>query len=481
MAAVKGFPSQRLAWLEGLRIFAVVVLLVYHAQLLFTDYAFTPKPLGLAANLRLIEVASDRLGHNLLTYILSFPAWFGFQFVDVFILVSGFSLVLSLKGKPLEIGSFLQRRFLRILWPLWTVAWLSYPFLWAIGIATNSYRPELWYVFAGASFPLLFEYSGELLLKSSGPWWFVPLILSFALIFPFLWQLLRRWGSRNLLIVSLVLTIAYRALAVYKFDGHPTYVVLDTAADWLPFLPFIAKLSTFVLGMVVARAYRAGQGPLFWPARWLLAFGILFYLVGFICQFSRLGWVFADLLLPIGLTLCCMVAFQALAQIRLANSAMLWLGAHSYSYFLIHNFVLDRTINLVVEDSRLLYWLLLPAMIVGTLLLAVMADHATPFLQRVVMAVLRDLDYVLTIAPKIQIRTWLPQVGDRVRYRGEAGWTVTKIERLLDDKEVYLCQITNGQRILWLNEDDLEPDTHASLKDSSNSSISRNSSKYNPS
>jgi hypothetical protein len=95
--------------------------------------------------------------------------------------------------------------------------------------------------------------------------------------------------------------------------------------------------------------------------------------------------------------------------------------------------------------------------------------------------VLRDLDYVLTIAPKIQIRTWLPQVGDRVRYRGETGWTVTKIERLLDDKEVYLCQITDGQRILWLNEDDLEPDTHFSLKDSSNSSISRNSSKYNPS
>ncbi|NJN90965.1 MAG: acyltransferase [Leptolyngbyaceae cyanobacterium SL_5_14] len=478
MAAVKGFSSQRLTWLEGIRIFAAVMLLVYHAQLLFTDYAFTPKPLGLAANLRLIEVAGDRFGHNLLAHILSFPGWFGFQFVDVFILISGFSLVLSLKGKPLETGSFLKHRFLRILWPFWTVAWLSYPFLWAIGVATNSYRPDLWYVFAGASFPLMFEYSGELLLKSSGPWWFVPLILSFAVIFPFLWHLLQRWGSRNLLIVSLALTLGYRALAVYKFGGHPTYVVLGTAANWLPFLPFIAKLSTFVLGMVVARAYWAGQGPLFWRTRWVLSFGILFYGFGFVCQFSRLGWVFADLLLPVGLTLCGMAVFQSLEQIRLARSAMLWLGAHSYSYFLIHNFVLDRTITLVVGDSRSLYWLLLPGMIVGTLMLAVVTDHAAPFLQRVVMAALRDLDYVLTIAPKVQIRTWLPQVGDRVRYQGEPGWTVAKVERLLDDKEVYLCQITDGQKTMWLNEDDLEPHHSPSI---SGSSTSRNGSRYNPS
>lgn len=477
MAAVKGSSSQRLAWLEGIRIFAAVLLLVYHAQLLFTDYAFTPKPIGLAANLHLIGVTGDRFGHSLLAHIFSFLGWFGFQFVDVFILISGFSLVLSLRGKPLEVGNFLKRRVLRILWPFWTVAWLSYPFLWAIGIATDSYRPDLWSVFAGASFPLLFEYSGELLLKSSGPWWFVPLILSFALLSPFLWHLLQRWGSRNLLIVSLALTVGYRALAVYKFGGHPTYVVLDTAADWLPFLPFIAKLSTFVLGMVVAQAYCAGQGPLFWRTRWVLSFGIVFYLVGFVCQFSRLGWVFADLLLPIGLMLCCMVAFQALAQIHLAKSAMLWLGAHSYSYFLIHNFVLDKTITLVVGDSPLLYWLLLPAMVVGTLLLAVVADHATPFLQRVVIAVLRDLDYVLTIAPPIKIRTWQPQVGDRVRYRGEAGWTVVKIEQLLDDKEVYLCQVTNGQSLIWLDEDDLEPDHIPSV---SSPSINHNGSKYNP-
>ncbi|HEY9656100.1 MAG TPA: acyltransferase family protein, partial [Crinalium sp.] len=184
--------SQRLAWLEGIRIFAAVLLLLYHSQLLFTGYAYTPQPTGLADNLRqLVTPVEGAIDPGLLLRLLGIPAWFGFQFVDVFVLISGFSLVLSLKGQPLEVGKFLKRRVLRILWPFWTVAWLSYPILWAIGVATQSYIPSLWHTFAGATFPLLFDYGGELLLATSGPWWFVPLILSFRLLFPFLWYLLQ--------------------------------------------------------------------------------------------------------------------------------------------------------------------------------------------------------------------------------------------------------------------------------------------------
>ncbi|MBD2019077.1 acyltransferase family protein, partial [Leptolyngbya sp. FACHB-36] len=128
--------SQRLAWLEGIRISAAVLLLLYHAQLLFTGYAYTPQPTGLLDNLQQLLSVSGSPDAGPLTGILTAPIWFGFQFVDVFVLLSGFSLVLSLKGKPLEVGSFLKRRVLRILWPFWTVAWLSYPILWAIGTAT---------------------------------------------------------------------------------------------------------------------------------------------------------------------------------------------------------------------------------------------------------------------------------------------------------------------------------------------------------
>lgn len=407
--------SKRLAWLEGLRIFAAVMILLYHAQLLITDYAFTPQPTGLWSNLAVLSVVDDRLGDHPVISLLSLPAWFGFQFVDVFVLVSGFSLVLSLKGKPLETGNFLKRRFLRILWPFWTIAWLSYPVLWAIGTLTSSYIPDLWHFFAAATFPLLFDYDGQLLLPINGPWWFVSLILSFAFVFPFLWRSLHRWGMRNLILISLLITLIYRALAVYQFGGHPTYVIINTPANWFPFLAFISKLSTFVIGIGVGKLYTEGSGPLFWKPRKALMLGIPLYAIGFVCQFYWTGWIFADLLLPLGLTLCCMVVFQQLSQFPRLAALLLKLGAYSYSFFLIHNFVVDRTINLVVHKQLDLYYLLLPVMIAGTLLLAMLVDWLTPAIQKLVSSLLRDIDAALTIG------TVTAAQRDRMFYDSEQG------------------------------------------------------------
>jgi peptidoglycan/LPS O-acetylase OafA/YrhL len=366
----------RLAWLEGIRIVAAVVLLLYHSQLLFTDYAYTPQAQGLIENWAQMAAAGHRLG----SAWLAGPIWFGYQFVDVFVLISGFSLVLSLRGQP---GSdFLKQRILRILLPFWTVAALAYPMLWGIGKVTHTYSPDAWHSFAGLTFPLLFEYGGKALLATNGPWWFVPLILSFAVIFPALWQLLQRWGGRNLLLVTLLVTWVYRALAVYLLGGHPTYVIAPSPADWQPFLPFIAKLNTFVIGMWTAQAYVQGRGPLFWPGRQALTVGLVTYGSGFVAQFYTPGWIVADGLVAIGLTLGCMVGFRALAQSAAASAWMTTLGRHSYSYFLIHNFVADRTVKLLVQDRLDWYYRSLPLMVVGTLALAILADRATPYLQQ---------------------------------------------------------------------------------------------------
>ncbi|MBD2460911.1 acyltransferase [Oscillatoria sp. FACHB-1407] len=457
MAESNGSASQRLAWIEGIRIFAAVMILLYHAQLLITDYAFTPQPTGLLDNLQRLAQASDRLGQGFITSLTSLPIWFGFQYVDVFILISGFSLVLSLRGRALELIQFYKRRFARVLIPFWTVAWLSYPILIAIGIATSSYVPSAWNIFAGLTFPILFDYGGELLVPTSGPWWFVSLILSFILIFPLLWHLLQRWGGRNLLVVSLLITLAYRALAIYQFKGHPTYVVLDTPSEESPFLSFLSKLSIFVLGMVIAHAYRYGKGPVFWHYRRALIWGTLLYALGFVTQFYVWGWVVCDLMTSAGLGLCCMVLFKAIAHLQPLQSVLIWLGLHSYSYFLIHNFVVDRTITLVVEKNLSLYYLFLPVMIIGTLVLAAIADYTTPSLKRLVMSLMRDVDYLLTPSPPTKQRVWRPAMGDRVTYKGKNTWKVVQIQTMLDEHEFYLCQISDGQKTMWISEDELEP------------------------
>jgi peptidoglycan/LPS O-acetylase OafA/YrhL len=411
--------AQRLAWLEGIRIFAAVILLLYHAQLLFTKYSYTPQPTGLMDNLQRLFAASNQLGGNWLSHVVSLPAWFGFQFVDVFVLISGFSLVLSLKRQPLEIRSFLRRRALRILLPFWTIAWLSYPVLWILGKATNSYIPDAWHGFASMTFPLLFDYGGDLLLPTSGPWWFVPLILSFAFVFPALWHLLQRWGSRNLLIVTTIVTFFYRALGVFVFQGHPTYAIVSASAGWQPFVPFIAKLSTFVLGMVVAQSYLQGRGAIFWKPAKALVIGVGIYALGFICQFYRFGWIFVDFLLAAGLTLCCMVIFRFISERLHLASVMAWLGIHSYSYFLIHNFVVDRSINLVVHDQLSLYYVALPLMIVGTLLLACVADAATPKLRQWAIGLWNLGDGWLTPTARRPLPDRSSRVSDEICYRGK--------------------------------------------------------------
>ncbi|UBF24162.1 acyltransferase family protein [Kovacikia minuta CCNUW1] len=469
MATNRVFRSQRLGWLEGIRIFGVVSLLLYHAQLLFTGYAYTPQPTGLLDNLqRLVAPVEAFPDRGLLFHFLSIPPWFGFQFIDVFVLISGFSFVLSQQGRALKVADFLKLRMLRILFPFWTVAWLSCPILWAIGVATQTDTPGAWQLFHGIAFPLIFDYSGEALRSISETWGFMPLILSFALISPLLWYLLQRWGTTNLLLVCTFLTVGYRYLIIYQFDASPTYVLMEGSRNWQPFLLFFSQLSTFALGMVVAHLYCKGKGPIFWQAKRAFLMGISIYLVGFVCQFYRWGWVVADLLLPVGIFLCCLVIFRTIAHQSSLEFLLIGLGTHSYSYFLISSLVVDSVIKLVVQNNAPLYVLLLPVMIIGTLIFAVLADYCTPGVQRLLSGLLNDMDYVLMRVPVIRRRAWVPQVGDEVIYHGEVGWTVLKVEVLLDEREFLLCQLGNGQRSLWVNEDDLEPAGNAYHKREAN-------------
>jgi len=450
--------SQHLAWLEGVRILAVVMLLLYYAQMGFTGSAYTPQPTGLDSNLRHLATAMSTFPkQGALPYFLSLPSWFGFQFIDVFVLISGFSLMLSLKGKPLNVGIFLKRRLIQILFPFWAVAWLSFPVMWAIAIATKTAFPNPWDVFAGISFPLLYDYNGEMLMATSRSWGFVWLILSFSVLFPFLWQLLQRWGAANLAVVCVLLTIAYRAIAIYILGGHPTYMIWDTQVGGQPFALFLSKLGTFAIGMAVGDLSIKDEGPVYWSSPRALTIGALVYVVGFICQFYTWGWIFADLLLSVGLGLGCMVMCRILAGQRQIAAFFVALGGYTYTFFLLHGLVVDRSLQLVVQGDATRYAVMLPIMIGITLVLAILIVYISPLIQRIVLGLLRDLDYVLTKSPALQRRFKEPQVGDEVCYRSEAGWIVLKVEKLLDEQEFFLCQVSDGQRSLWVNETDLEP------------------------
>jgi len=208
------------------------------------------------------------------------------------------------------------------------------------------------------------------------------------------------------------------------------------------------------LGMVVAQSYLQGKGAIYWKSSKSLLVGIPIYGLGFICQFYRLGWIFSDFLIAIGLTLCCMVIFRSISKTFRLQSIMVWLGIHSYSYFLIHNFVVGRVIDLLVHDQLALYYQSLPIMAIVTLGLAILADSATPWLQRGAIGLGRSLDSILVHTSQQQACAF--NVGDRVHYHGGKSWEVVKVERVSHDKDFHLCRISDGHKMLWVNENDLE-------------------------
>jgi len=454
----RGERSPHLAWIDGMLVCSVVMLLLYHVQLRFTGYAYTPQPTGLANNLQQVMVATYRLPDlGWLTQGLGFISWFGFQWIDVLVLVGGFSLVVKLEPQRFLPRRFLGRSLGQVLWPFWTVVWLAYPILWAIAIATKTYFPPAWYLFAGLTFPVVYTYNSDLLLSTSANWWLLSLLLSFVVIFPFLWRLLHRWGRRNLLVVSVLVTVGYRALAVYVLQGHPTYVLWDSPASSQPFALFLAKLSIFVVGMVAGSAYGHRRGPACWPPLGAIALGLGIYSLGFVSQFYYWGWIGSDLLLSAGLALGCMGVMRGLAQVEWLAVGMMTLGHYAYPYFLLYGLVTDRILQFIVQGEPAQYIMALPVMVVGTLILAMVTDYVAPLLRRVVMGLLQDLDYVLSATPKLQQRVWKLHVGDQVFYRGEEGWTVLKVEKLWDEQEFILCQVSDGQRSLWAKEEELKP------------------------
>ncbi|MEM9485358.1 MAG: acyltransferase [Cyanobacteria bacterium P01_F01_bin.116] len=430
--------AQRLAWLDGLRMIAAVMILLYHGQLLFTQSRYSPQPTGLRDNVQLLLAGTESLATvSDWIQLLGMPALFGFQFVDVFILLSGFSLTLTTRQRSFDWLRFWQKRFSRLLWPLATVALLAYPALWVVGATGNSSLGHL------ALLP-----SGDLLLPMGNLWWSIPLVLGFTLCFPLLYQLMYRWGGRNLMAMSLMVTLVCRAAI-----GLGGQLVVETPL--LPVYLLLANLSSFVIGMVVAQSYKHGRGVLFWPQSKALQVGFGLYTVGFIGQFYTPGWWVGDVVTPLGLTLVCVVLCRWWTSAPWSRRLALNLGKHSYSFCLLHYFVVERTLGLIVNGDGVRYAIAIPLMILGTLVLAAITDAVTPFLQRVMARLWQDIDYLLARKPAVVVPGWVPSVGDTVRYLDQQ-WAIQAVEILLDDGNYYLCKIANQQQTRWVSQEQLQ-------------------------
>ena len=168
--------------------------------------------------------------------ILSYLGHYG---VQIFIMVSGFGLALSMMRKEQSWGAFVLSR-LKKLYPLLITGIVVF-YLGTIVMLGRSLMPHEW---RELGYKMLFIHT--LLPKSgislNGPWWFFGLIFQLYLLFPFLYQAIRRWNWKGF---ALVCILSYVLIFLFRevFNLHHGTILMQNSIGHLP---------EFCLGIVLA-------------------------------------------------------------------------------------------------------------------------------------------------------------------------------------------------------------------------------------
>jgi peptidoglycan/LPS O-acetylase OafA/YrhL len=163
----------------------------------------------------------------------------------------------------------------------------------------------------------------------SPSWWFFGLLLQLYLLFPLLWQGLRRWGALRWFLLVCAVTLPIRAIGLLMAGQ---YVDLWSRGNFC-----LTRLPEFVLGMSLAvwfaaRPEEADRGLRSRRIQWA-AGGV--YAVGLIMAFTLWGMTVSPLLLGMG-ALVLLYGWLPRLGTGLGNH-LAWWGRHSYALFLVHH------------------------------------------------------------------------------------------------------------------------------------------------
>lgn len=368
----------RVVWIEILRVTAAFGILLYHSSMYYTDYAFTPTPKGLLANWQtLSSVLTDKFSHSFNT-IVGFISVFSFQFLDVFILLIGLTMVLSWRGKESYLD-YIRRRSLRVLWPFWLAVLFNLVLAAFDNYLFDGYIAPSWNWFAAFTFPLAFDFNGKLIQHISGPWWFVPFMLTVIVISPFMLNKLQEWGTKNFLLFFGFIALIYRLLSLYLFGAHTSFSMMDTAVGEAPFLLLPAKIFLIALGMILGKLIKEGNLP---ENRIRLIFGAIFlYIIGFCAQFNWLGWTVAEFFYAPAIVMMFYALFSAINQ-RFFTDLVTKLGVLSYSFFLMHDFFANRLSKYFGIEFISSFWQTVCLSTLLSLIIAMLIEKLIPYFSK---------------------------------------------------------------------------------------------------
>ncbi len=322
-------------WLDLIKAFALVWIFTNHIAEQLFGYPLIANPTAdwppLAERIAQLAPLKGYGPWSLPLNALRYVGWFGDQGVQLFLIASGFGLTWGLLQKspngPLSPGKFYLRRAERV-YPLWIGVHLFFGITWlVIGWGIPATDLSFYLSMLGVRFtPGLFYYF-------SPAWWYIGLLIQLYLVYPLLWQGLRRLGAGRLLVISGAIAFVIRGIGLYLFEGY-----LDA---WLRGAIFITRLPEFVFGISLAAwffdAPEQTARRLRDPRTVVLA--LLVYAAGIALALTLPGMILAPFLLGAG-AFVVLYAVMAVASQHLSERVLqpaVWIGQHSYSLYLVHD------------------------------------------------------------------------------------------------------------------------------------------------
>lgn len=374
--------KNHIAILDYVRALVMIRIFLYHYYLAWFGGAYFVVPEGIWVNLGKLWVFEGPLVLGgfwdfaglifaLIKNIFSWVFIYGFASVNVFLILSGFVLTLSLLNKG---GIKKERGDGDLVWKFWAgsrgvwnkfCVWVKFywkrlkriliPFYISVlaGIlfwySRNLFFPQfadwplfdMWDLGKLLIVPYLF-FDTLLLQKFSGDYWYIVLILQLYLLFPVLFYLLKKIGIWKFLLLSAVLTFTYRFYAAYFLDGVPMGVYLPTEHSYRFYSFFLPRLFEFSLGMVFGAMYFKNEKLVeeFKRLRWFMC-GVVSSLLGFVFLMYRFGWIFADALMGFGLFFVFLGIANFLTNFKWIRNYLQKIGDSAYELYLWHHYFLN--------------------------------------------------------------------------------------------------------------------------------------------
>lgn len=326
--------ATRLLWIESLKAFALIWIVWNHIAERLFGYPLIANPAPgwppltdrVAQLYPLQGFGSWGLPVNLLRY----AGWFGDQGVGLFVIASGFGLTWGLLhtvgNHPLRLGKFYLRRAERI-YPMWWMAHLIFAILWLLtGKGFSPLTAGYWLSFLGI------RLTPDLLYLFAPAWWYVGLLIQLYLVYPLIWEALRRRGPAWMLVVTCGIAVLVRGAGLLFFDSY-----IDA---WNRGAFFVARLPEFVVGVYLAAKFvddpvRTRRRLVSWPS---IAAAVACYLAGTLLSLTLIGLSVAPLLLAVGAFIPLYALFQSHWIARMPGRSMwAWIGDHSYPLYLVHH------------------------------------------------------------------------------------------------------------------------------------------------